>query len=690
MKKPDLDRWPPLISIAVLVACSGLLWAEYNNPGDLVGGDALGRVVQARGTLQRKAANAMIFQDTRARGRLRSGDTLRTSHSSRAVIELNSGIKITLGEFSMVQLSSSQNRLDLNLGRGSIRVGSPGQALRIRSDANDVELKDGELNLQRRPGSRLRIEVRKGEAELTADGRKHVLKENQLAEIQGKDVGIRGMALLPRSPGDGTVLFTSSPREKVAFTWKNQKPNSPPAILETARDADFKEMIRIVRVRGDSGILNLKPGAYYWRLRAGKETSETRFLLIRSLTAPAPVKPAEAGLFRRVAGPPRVDFVWVPGTTPADYTLEIAKSADFSKLLHSLKCGTTSLSLNLEPGSYFWRVRARLRDAAGSPAAVVSPTRSFRVRSEKSYKRPVLLAPESGARVSAGTARSAGILFSWRGPSEIIRWEWSLAADAAFTSGVQTAGAKQAYALLKGPLEAGISYWRVRGFDAKGRATPYSKPVRFRVIDADAIAVLSPSPGKLISTPRIIFRWRSGGTGSAYRFTLSRDEKQDDVVVSRLQYGQGLVLETPARGLYFWRVDIVRNGRVTARGPLRRFSIAPPPEAPNMIFPGPNITVDMSYREKLDFRWRGKATRYRLRLYQFKRGKRIRVLNILTGRTSYALTDLSRLDIGRFAWSVSAVAGNGRESPEKLFRFRVELKNRPKIPKIKSSGAEVK
>jgi hypothetical protein len=83
------------------------------------------------------------------------------------------------------------------------------------------------------------------------------------------------------------------------------------------------------------------------------------------------------------------------------------------------------------------------------------------------------------------------------------------------------------------------------------------------------------------------------------------------------------------------------------------------------------------------------ATLYRVALFHVKKGIYHNILSKETRDTAIAITELEKLDIGDFYWTLQAVEIQGgrtitRTSPEVRSRFRITLGESARKPEIKS------
>lgn len=189
-------------------------------------------------------------------------------------------------------------------------------------------------------------------------------------------------------PADG-----ESPVDLFEFKW-NHESHLQQYNVEVAEDAAFNSIIGSIEATGKSasvtGLPTLTQGKkYFWRVKATDVNREHPVSAVRSFIAPkiAITTPAASG---RVA----LDgtFEWTAAVEGAEYTLEIAKTAEMTVPVHTATVKTTSYKLpshTLTTGTnYFARVTARV-DNASSTSAIVA----FATEDKDDYAAPVFVVP---------------------------------------------------------------------------------------------------------------------------------------------------------------------------------------------------------------------------------------------------------------------------------------------------------
>lgn len=260
-------------------------------------------------------------------------------------------------------------------------------------------------------------------------------------------------------------------------------------------------------------------------------------------------------------------------------------------------------------------------------------------------------------------------------------------------------------------LTEAIYYWRI--LDENGR---FSEIRKFRIIQNPQLTVISPEDGRSFNSdsgnPEIYFSWNVPALSVKYRLEVSRDREFKAHVVDTNVFRNGIT-QSFQPGEYFWRLSAQGAfPEAVSRSPVMAFIVKPPPgtttapenktgsenretaasenstiipavENLQLIFPEPGAVIDMSQRDSIPFRWKKMDgnIRYFFKLYNVTAG-RILVAQTTTERTDFSFADLSKLDTGRFAWSVEASGEDGRDISRAEGEFSIVLTEQLEKPEF--------
>lgn len=323
--------------------------------------------------------------------------------------------------------------------------------------------------------------------------------------------------------------------------------------------------------------------------------------------------------------------------------------------------------------------------------------------------------PEDNARFFAETPETS-IAFQWQAPPESIE----ISEDRFFAGALLTLPGK---GQASREFPEGIYYWRVQ-------SAPLADVRKFRVIRLPVVQLLRPGPGEVFSvssSPFAVFAWTQSRLAQSYNLQISRSRDFSDQVIEKNLQRTGLSLSLPA-GSYYWRVeargalegssrtsetasftimDDRKSGEEQSSGKSRSEekpsdsqapdlktdeskpqsdatkpdNVKPDRSAPVPLYPAAGQVVDMSQAEQIIFSWRPSpgASAYRLDLL---RGAQT-IYSLQTTEPRAILSDLSVLDVGDFAWRVSARYQDGAEQVSSVTPFRIFLAVQPDKPTLK-------
>ena len=615
----------------VIAACSYLLYADSRMSSENAGGNRrVGSIFYVHNTVQRRHNDSVIWEDARRQTPVYNNNYVRTDEKSEAVVTLEDKTRIDLDPDTMIVLDVSEKKTNIEVRRGSliIRRAGSGKGLTIRSGESSALVVDGDVRFQRRGNKELVVRPISGRARVGKE--RSLISSGQSAVLSRKKTRIIRTRFVALSPRDNARFFTTKPALSVNLRWRGKER----ILLEVSERSDFKNSFLREVVVGGRRLPPLSPGIYFWRAGSasrGEFTVMRGFRVVR-LAPIALLAPFNGAKQTFVRQNPLVRFVWEKNALALSYVLEVSRDASFRDIIHKASTLRRNYSLALGEGKYFWRVRSRGAFQGARPA---SRTRVFRVTRRGAYETPEPARPLDGGSISRELLRGKGELFHWQNDPELNRARLWIASDAHFRRVVFSGEASENFLNLKHDLPPGRYYWRVQGRDEKGKTGPLSRPAAFRVVSSRALVVRE--PGK-------------------------KPEKNGR---DRTPSGS-----EPAK---------------TGPGPAVAKKIIKPvrPGAPRLISPRRGVTVDMSTREYIDFRWRAVrgASEYRFRL--FRGGKAIYEKSLKS--TFFRFTDLSKLDTGRFSWSVKASTSFGGKplATQAKSVFVITLKEQLKKPELK-------
>lgn len=292
---------------------------------------------------------------------------------------------------------------------------------------------------------------------------------------------------------------------------------------------------------------------------------------------------------------------------------------------------------------------------------------------KSSYKSKVtLLSPELDAtRLTSGAV--GALHFSWASAPSAAGFRLVLALDREFTRQVQAVDSRVSRITLEVPV--GKYFWKVISKSADGTTTgeSSSRSVSLSHGVQPARAVM-PRPGETFTRDEVsggvLFNWTRDPLSTGDVFQLAKDvEFKSSLRELNVPSNHYVLIDPLDPGTYYWRTRGTVEGMEIPFSKPSQVKIAADPfladstiGQPQLLSPRVHEVVDMTEPDSLDFRW-GKvltSERYRLRLFQALRGHQVLVYEMETEKANLSLTDLTKLDRGRFFWRVEAMRSGPR------------------------------
>ncbi len=144
-----------------------------------------------------------------------------------------------------------------------------------------------------------------------------------------------------------------------------------------------------------------------------------------------------------------------------------------------------------------------------------------------------------------------------------------------------------------------------------------------------------------------------------------------------------------SEGKYFWRVTALgEDDSVVVKSQTKSFVIETIKDV-EPIYPASNNRVDMSFSDSITFKWEKnpKVEQFEFEFFHEIQGQRELVARNKTKANSYTFRDLTRLDEGKFYWTLRGYfSRDGKLQPGKKLEvpFRIFLSDKKEPPKIET------
>jgi hypothetical protein len=699
-----------IIDIIIIFFCTGgavisfiLFWRDLNSTLTKQNESPIAIISFKQKTAQRRFGDRVIWDLLKKDSPIYSDDVIHTSDLAEATIFFtNDEASIDIGENTLLQVSTADSvtRIVLSGGFVNINSGNKGAKLILVSSGTEVGIDEGSI-VSANAGAigsagGAGLQVVKGSANIISDeGNIEAAAGSAISlNAAGQPVSSASVSLL--SPVPSARYLSNSDETGVTFSWSRSGfgPNDS-ARFQIAADQRFAGIIESVDINdADTRTVNLKPGAYWWRVFAVRPGDASgapelaianKFLIAAAKTLETIAPAANSVMTRR----PSLRFQWSTDENADMYLLQAAADPSLQNpVFQEYVRGDSYTYEGLEEGTWYWRLRALYaadwEGAQYNPSA--SKTAAFTItRAEPELTAPVLIMPGNAEFINIGQG-AKNILFSWKNEDAAANYTLEIANDIDF----------QELLLVKATLEnnylfnpstqsvkAGVYFWRVRFEDAGGRSSPLSA-VRYFNADENLIVFESvfPPDNYIVNDTRfgdLYFQWNSN-LESPSHFQLARDSSFStlliDNIMNETMLRPGPQLGRLAEGAYYWRVTNTVNGK-NIESAARLLTVQ---EASRITLespiPGAEIDGLSAGRGQILVSWTSGEALLNARLIVL-RGGEIVFEQQNPGRT----VTLPSLSEGVYTWTIQAETAGGFDiSPALPSNFRVAPVPRLPVP----------
>lgn len=660
----------------------------------------IGKLTFKRKTIERKFDLQVIWDDVESGVEIRNRDTIRTGDYSDAVLTLMDDTKISINENSMIYLDfSDSNTINFSYGSMSlINKGKGGssnsESLKITTGDKVLEVGNSEIALEKKGKEELKLEVKEGKAKIISNGKEQVLNTNQVATLTQEEIQVKEVRLLPISPDDGSIHTGSSALVPIDFSWQTTG-DIPKLRLEFSGDSRFSKLSRIIDVTGKtSAQIQMEPGRYYWRLASGtkkaKEYSGFQKIQVLSMIPPRFISPKNNQNFSYTNLPPLIEFFWNKNESFIEYKIEISGDSGFSNIIRKLSTINNHITIDkLEEGKYYARLSAITGNTEIEP--VQSQSISFEIENKLVPDPPKLFQPENNQKINLFSIQKGLVDFSWKDSSEIVEYNIQVSGTKDFSNPVFSQKLSENYLKPTLNITPGLYYWRVQGISKNNKLSDYSKPFVFQIADQEKLETLLPANDSILTNDLpVTFKWKKINSYPNFLLEISKTKKFDSIFMTKKVNSYLEKIAIPEEGNYFWRLKLLsKTGEEIVSSDTNTFRIESFKD-PELISPTNDEKLDMSKNDSIVFRWKEdpKAIYHIVKVYQLNPGKNKLITKPIKTKNSYfKLLDISKLDEGKFLWTVQSFfesAGKQIKSEEVQNKFTIYLSEKPEPPVIKT------
>lgn len=628
-----------LAATTLIVGCAASLYFDASRKL-AAEGDRVGVLQHRYGISERKYAGRAVWERLDGGDAVYNFNTVRTGPGAEALIRLDDRTGIELDQDSMIVLNVTDDAVEIELRRGLMRLERSGRAFErgvtLKSGERTLRFAAGDMRMTGDAAGDLEVVSALGDVKLVDEPEETIRAGERAHWGPTGPARIEEIRYFTLSPERGRSYVIDGELAPIEFTF--QRPAQPgPARIQIAADPYFRNIERSEIVSGASLRIALPPGLYYWRATPADSlegaSDSARFRVVRRRPIQI-VTPRNESVFRYSADAAMVSFNWAGAPEVNEFYLELFADPDLRERITYRRVQGRGAALPLGAGAYYFRVRSIGGTTGG---ADLSPVYGFRVEQTTSLPAPELRLPLDGQTVPAN--RAGGVGFLWSRLEAAGAYEFQLARTPDFSDVLEQSRTSANGLRLSRTLEPGAYYWRVRALGAAETETAVSTAASFRIQAPDAAASETPDEPE-----------------------ATKPAVEKPVIVAEAQ-------KPPA-------------------APSR--PAAPEPAAPN-VFRGPLLkqpargaTVDMTQETALRFRWNVApgADVYVLRLVRGRTpaGPLIHEQRVASNRLDF--TDLRKLDVGDFTWTVEALDANGGALAKESAAFRIILSEELESPEL--------
>jgi hypothetical protein len=615
---------------------------------------------------QRRFSDRVIWDRLKMESSVYDGDLIRTAELSEATVTFMKGSVISLAENSLIRIHEDDGSLRIDINDGGLSADAADSGLVLVSGGSLITVETGGVVKAGVEDGDLTLRVMGGSASFTGSGVTGSASAGETFALgeSGPRALREAAALFPLpqarflNPGPGKFA--------VPFRWNrlNLDPEETTR-LEIAGDRSFFGIVYSGDFTGDTAVVDLPDGSYFWRVSlVDGEGPSSNTLPFKVLPASAPVliSPAEGYRYQFRTKRPSVRFHWTAIDEAAFYVLEAADNPEMINPALSQEVRGTSLSVStLEPGTWYWRARP-VFSAVFQGAAAEGPPASFSITQSGDLKPPEPQIPRDQGVVNAA-ASGGDVHFSWRPGAEARSYRIRISANQDLGDPVadETVG-DNFYVHRAGQkaLTPGQYYWAVSQTDTEGNDSAFSPAYSFTALEGGPAQTLTfPPDGYVTETsmlPDLRFTWKTNLPFQT-RFQVSEDPGFSSALIDEAAGGgafQGRVLP---EGTWYWRIQVREPGGAVFETPPRSFTAALPIAAPPLLEPAPDRPALLQEGRPLVFSWTapGGADYYQFKLYHEADRNKPVYENDLAEGTRLSLS-MDAYPEGNYHWTVRGFA----------------------------------
>lgn len=673
-----------LFDIFIIILCSSLIatglylfFTDINKTIDTANTEVIGTIRFKKQSAQRKFANRVVWQEVEKTAPVYSFDSIRTQKGSEAIITLEDGTEVTLGENTLLMLDWSKDKRSIEFLEGTVSANrsdaKEDTTITIKSKDNIVEVKKAEVSVEKSQTGKIGVEVQKGDVSLVSQGKVSKINTNEKATIENASSApvIEKIPLLITSPKNNSYFLTHKDSENLSLDWTSTVGFSSYKLSYSA-NVDFTNSVSITETSANKATVTIPKGEWYLKLQAKSATQEAEKIIKISIlkeNALETISPSKEAVYSFKAEYPLIRYFWQSSDIADSYTLEIANNSNFTNPVYSEKVKSSETSHNkLGEGTWYWRVKPNypFTSSLESLNFLSSNVNTFKINKIVSVDPPLLIEPEDNSKIQEIAALTQGIIFSWKGLSETGESTLLLSRNSDFTDIALKIDTKQASYNWKNQIKSGTYFWKVQSSLQDGTSVPESQVRKLEISRFEPKLVLQSPENNSSFYPKtdnaINFTWESDTRGNfLLEVSKSQDFKTEPIQKETSAFES--TMNDLESGTYFWRIKYLSfDGSVLNTSSASSFTIKETLNAPKILYPLENDNLTLINTKEIQFSWSkiNDALSYDFALYDGLNRLIKEAKNVSTNAYTFTLPE--NLKKGAYTWIVSALGGT-KENP---------------------------
>lgn len=353
-----------LLVIVLVAQIMVLLWhldiLKLNKSTVVRTDDQAGVILSVSNSVQHRPMDSLVWEKSEKEQPLFYNDSVLTLSQSNAIVRLKNETQIALQENTLITIEPPQvekpNEIRVQFSQGTLSARNPYQKAEITTEKFSLSLSaNSDVQIFKDQSDQIEVQVKKGEAELTVDGKKSVISEDSVASISGSEVKEKSLShALQFEKTYKNRVYTHSEEAKISLDWKGQ---AQWIIFHNHEKKRIKIPIEQNRTRHD---FNLKLGSHRFFLANENQRSEAITIEVWKapiihLVSPRPRDRVKQG---------QTHFIWTQNPSVRTYELKINGKAN--PILKNIEQNSIQVSFDKDDDLY-WEVWGKDKDGYTIP-----------------------------------------------------------------------------------------------------------------------------------------------------------------------------------------------------------------------------------------------------------------------------------------------------------------------------------